>query len=118
MSKRRKNRNRNRPQWSAHMAAYCAHETAIVNHVARHVAPAAFVIHEEHSEIVHLDVHVVPPAPDRDHYFLFTTGMSARPMYKPRDAPGSRFAEVSLALPSFWRFDRSPSCAKIFKYAT
>src|SRR5262249_56794862 len=61
----------NRPHWSSRMAAYCAHETAIVNHVAGHVARAAFVIHEERSEIVHLDVHVVPPAADRDHYFLF-----------------------------------------------
>ena len=28
-------------------------------------------------------------------------------MTKPPDAPGSRFAEVSLALPSSWRFDHA-----------
>jgi hypothetical protein len=64
------------------------------------------VIHEIVSKIVHLDVHVVPPATDRDYYFLFTTGMSSRPMAKPPEAPGSQFAELSLALPSSWRFDR------------
>lgn len=87
-------------------ARHSSHEAAIVEHVSRHLAPPALVIHEIESELVHLDVHVVPPAPDRDFWFLFTTGMSALPMKKPYDAPGSRLAELSILLPQDWRLDR------------
>lgn len=87
-------------------ARHSSHEAAIVEHVSRHLARPAFVIHEIESELVHLDVHVVPPAPDRNFWFLFTTGMSARPMRKPHDAQGSRLAELSILLPQYWRLDR------------
>ena len=105
MSKHRKNQHHRAQRSRKAPVKYEAHEIAIVDHIARYVAPPAFVIHENESEIAHLDVHVVPPGPGRDYYFLFTTGMSALPMTKPCGAPGSRFAEVSLALPSFWQLD-------------
>lgn len=87
-------------------ARQTSHEAAIVEHVSRHLARPTFVIHEIESELVHLDVHVVAPAPAHDFWFLFTTGMSARPMKKPHDAPGSRLAELSILLPRDWRLDR------------
>jgi hypothetical protein len=87
-------------------ASHSSHEAAIVEHVSRHLARPAFVVHEIESELVHLDVHVVPPDQDRDFWFLFTTGMSARPMKKPSDAPGSSLAELSILLPRHWRLDR------------
>src|SRR4051812_45736396 len=83
------------------------HESAIVDHVTRHLAAPAFVIHELVSEIVHVDVHVVPPGPGHDYFFLFTTGMSGLPMSKPYKAPGSRYAELSMLLPPTWIFDRA-----------
>jgi hypothetical protein len=86
--------------------AHCPHEDAIVDHVAKHLARPAFVIHEIESELVHVDVHVVPPAPAHDFWFLFTTGMSARPMSTPRDVPATRLAEVSILLPPHWPMDR------------
>ena len=87
-------------------AAHSAYEDAIVDHVAQHLARPAFVIHELESRLIHLDVHVVAPAPEHDFWFLFTTGMSALPMKKPSGAPGSRFAELSMLLPPTWRLDR------------
>lgn len=85
-----------------------AHEQArIVEHVTRHLAAPAFVIHEIESEIVHVDVNVVPPGPERDFWFLFTTGMSARPMTIPPDTGCSRFAEVSILLPADWKLDQA-----------
>jgi hypothetical protein len=87
-------------------AARCAYEDAIVDQIAQSLARPSFVIHETESKIVHIDVHVVAPAPAHDFWFLFTTGMSALPMKKPRRAPGSRFAELSLLLPAWWKVDR------------
>lgn len=87
-------------------ARHTAHEQAIVDHVAEHLARPAFVIHEIESELVHVDVHVVAPAPAHDFWFLFTTGMSARSMCKPHDVPGARLAEVSILLPPHWQMDR------------
>jgi hypothetical protein len=75
--------------------------------VSRHLAPPAFVIHEIESELVHVDVHVVPPASDRQFWFLFTTGMSALPMTVPRDLDCSRHAELSILLPPDWKLDRA-----------
>src|SRR5258708_5963436 len=102
MSKHRKNRNPHHQP-----AKPCIHEPAIVAHVTRHFAPPAFVIHEVVSDIVHVDVHVVAPGPRHDYWFLFTTGVSGLPMTKPRDAPGSRFCELSMLLPPSWIFDRA-----------
>lgn len=98
---RAKRRTRNHAK-----ARHSIHEAAIVDHVSRHLAPPAFVIHQIESELVHIDVHLVPPAAERDFWFLFTTGMSARPMTKPHDAPGSHLAELSILLPPDWRLNR------------
>ena len=73
--------------------------------MAQHVAPASFVIHEQRSTLVHLDVHVVAPAPGRPFWFLFTTGMSARPMQVPSGYGLVPHAELSMMLPEAWPFD-------------
>ena len=75
---------------------------AIEAHVARHLAPATHVFHEIRSEIVHLDLHVVPPATEHPFWFVFTTGMSALAM----NGPHSRHAELSWMLPDHWQMDR------------
>jgi hypothetical protein len=63
------------------------------------------VFHEIVSDLVHLDVHLVPPRPERDCWTLFTTGMSDLPMAAPPGAEELRFAELVLSLPSHWRLD-------------
>lgn len=88
-------------------ARECRWQQAIVDHVTRYVGAPEFVLHEIKSELVHLDVHVVPPAPDRAFWFLFTTGMSARPMTVPAGAHSSRYAELSILLPRTWKLDRA-----------
>lgn len=79
----------------------------IVDHVTRYVGAPAFVIHEIESDLIHLDVHAVPPAADRPFWFLFTTGMSARPMATPACVDASRYAELSILLPPEWKLDRA-----------
>jgi hypothetical protein len=74
----------------------------IERHVARFFGEPAWVFHEIVSDLVHLDVHVIPPRPARDHWTLFTTGMSDRPMTVPAGAEAYRFAELVLALPAAW----------------
>lgn len=81
--------------------------------MARNLAPATLVINERHSEIVHLDLHVVPPADERPFWFLFTTGMSARSMNVPHDLGLVSHAELALMLPDWWpvnvgRWQREP----------
>ena len=79
---------------------------AIEEHVARHVAPVDVVFHEIVSDLVHLDVHLVPPGARNPYWMLFTTGMSARPMTMPPGAPGSPYAELAILLPPEWRCDQ------------
>jgi hypothetical protein len=50
-------------------------------------------------------IHVVPPAAERNHYTLFTTGLAAHPMTVPGDDPSAKdyqFAELYIQLPGDW----------------
>ena len=72
------------------------------------------------SEIVHVDVHVVPPHEERPYWFLFTTGMSALPMRVPDSMGLVPHAELSLMLPAWWQVDlehwkREPRCSGRFE---
>jgi len=71
------------------------------------VGEASTVQHEIESRFVHIDVHLIPPAVGRDHWVLFTTGMSALPMTFPPEAscmcgkcPDR--AELVMGLPASW----------------
>lgn len=75
----------------------------ITDHVARCIGAPDFVFHEIVSDLVHVDVHVVQPTPQRPYYTLFTSGMSDRPMTVPEDWSESPFAEVLLCLPQDWQ---------------
>ena len=80
---------------------------AIVKHIKNHIGEPATVLHEIASEYVHVDVHVVPPTPDRDFYTLVTSGMSDKPMTAPKQLKGKglEFAELMFCLPSSWKLD-------------
>jgi hypothetical protein len=71
-------------------------------HIAKHIGKASFVFHELISDLVHVDVHLVDPTPDRDYYTLVTSGMSDRPMTVPAGAEALRFAELLICLPPAW----------------
>jgi len=71
-------------------------------HIAEHIGKASFVFHELISDLVHVDVHMVDPTPERNYVTLVTSGMSDRPMTVPAGAEAFRFAELLICLPPDW----------------
>lgn len=74
-------------------------------HIAKHFGKPTNVFHELVSDRVHIDVHFIPPGPGRNHWTLFTTGMSALPMSVPQGAEDYRYAELMISLPANWKID-------------
>lgn len=68
---------------------------AIVAHYERYLGPVENVWHELASDTVHIDVHHVPPGPDRNYHTLFTTGTSDLPMDAPSGAEDSNCSSLS-----------------------
>ena len=67
------------------------------------------VCHELVSDIVHVDVHILQPPPDRGFQVLYTTGMSDRPMTLPEelaDREDLKYAELYMFLPPDWDLSR------------
>lgn len=79
--------------------------STLVPHMEKHFGPVKSVSHELASHLVHVDIHIIPPSAERDHYVLFTTGMSDRAMTIPRDCADMARVELMLSLPSNWRLD-------------
>lgn len=75
---------------------------AIDDHVTEHIGKIDTVWHEIVSDIVHIDIHVVPPRPERPYYTLVTSGMSDRAMSAPEGAEDWRFSELMICLPPDW----------------
>lgn len=73
-------------------------------HITRHLGEPSGVFHELFSPNVHIDVHIVPPTPERNFYTLVTSGMSDKPMNSP--IPEARFAELVIMLPPDWKLDQ------------
>jgi hypothetical protein len=71
-------------------------------HLTRHVGEPGTVFHEVVSDLVHVDVHVVPPVAERPWTTLMTSGMAARPMTVPDGLEEHALAELTLALPPEW----------------
>lgn len=79
---------------------------AITDHIDHHVGSIASVLHEQVSDLVHIEIHVVQPTPRRPYTTLVTSGMSDRPMNTPdQDDKENRFAELMLCLPDDWSID-------------
>src|SRR5512140_2751413 len=76
---------------------------AVQDHVERHIGPVKTVFHELVSDLVHIDVLMVAPRPERDYWTFVTCGMSGRPMSTPAGLEQFAFAELLLCLPSDWR---------------
>lgn len=87
----------------------------ISEHIRAFLGPVAMVYHEIVSDLVHIDVHVVAPTPQRDWFTLVTSGMSDRPMAPPPDAAGYDHAELMLCLPSTWPLSLEPWRVETFE---
>ncbi len=69
-----------------------------------------FVFHEIVSDIVHIDVHIIPPEGERDYYVLFTSGMSDLSMNLPDgdyEKKDYNRAELLMYLPGDWKFGKT-----------
>lgn len=82
---------------------------AVDRHITRHIGPVETVFHEIVSDLVHVDVHLVPAGDDRPFHALVTSGMSDRPMHLPEDLRGEvpELAELMLLLPPTWPMDEA-----------
>ena len=49
---------------------------AITEHIEKYIGKVDFVYHEIISPLVHIDIHLVNPTPERNFYTLITSGMS------------------------------------------
>ncbi|MEU8002165.1 suppressor of fused domain protein [Catellatospora sp. NPDC049111] len=87
-------------QWEPAVGGDQETAEAIDRHIEAHFGPIAYVWHEMVSDLVHVDVHVVEPTPDRPFYTLITSGMSELPMAAPEGY--SRYAELMISLPADW----------------
>ncbi|HYQ23261.1 suppressor of fused domain protein [Stenotrophomonas sp.] len=79
-----------------------SHIEAISAHIERHLGPISGVLHEIISDLVHIDVHVVPASEEFPYLRLVTSGMSDLPMTLPEGAPGSAYMELMVTLPADW----------------
>jgi hypothetical protein len=79
---------------------------AVGDHIERYIGPVDNVFHEIMSDLVHIDVHVVNPTPERNWYTLVTSGMSDRAMTVPEGAEEFTHAELILCLPPDWPMDK------------
>jgi hypothetical protein len=75
---------------------------AIDAHLEKHLGPVASVHHEIVSDLVHIDLHLIAPTPERNFYTVVTSGMSEVSMTVPEGCEEFRFAELMLALPPTW----------------
>jgi hypothetical protein len=75
---------------------------AITEHIKKHFGTNFFVLHEEKSSTVHVDIHVVQPTPTRPFFTLLTSGMSDLDMRVPKGLEDLALAEVCLCLPKEW----------------
>lgn len=74
---------------------------AITAHIEKHIGEIDQVWHELVSDLVHIDVHQVPPSEERPFWTLVTSGMSDKPMTVP-EAEDFAHAELMICLPPDW----------------
>jgi hypothetical protein len=64
----------------------------ISEHIERYVGPIATVYHEIISDLVHIDIHIIEPTPERPCYTLVTSGMSDIAMNCPEQYPDLKYS--------------------------
>ncbi|MCM1241831.1 MAG: suppressor of fused domain protein [Roseburia sp.] len=85
---------------------YLAEMTEYIDEIFPCQKEKPFVFHEILSDIVHIDVNIIPPDNGRDYYVLWTSGMSDLPMLLPDgdyDKKDYELAELFMFLPGDWK---------------
>ena len=77
------------------------HIEAISDHIEKYIGEIEYVLHELVSPLVHIDVHVIKPIPERNFYTFVTSGMSEMAMIL--EDGSEKYAEVFICLPSDWK---------------
>lgn len=90
-------------EWEAPHGEECIEE--ISDHIELHLGKIEIVFHEIVSDTVHIDVHHVRPGEARPFHTLVTSGMSDLPMQVPESADSTRFMELMVTLPEYWKVD-------------
>ncbi len=76
---------------------------AVGDLIRRHVGEVVQVFHEvDATDDQHIDVYHARSTGDVRLQWLFTSGMSRRPMEVPRGQENARFAELVICLPKSW----------------
>lgn len=81
----------------------------------------SFVYHELVSDLVHIDVNIMRPTPEKNYYVVYTTGMSDLPMTLPdelADREDLKYAEVFLFLPGDWDLGEALQSASDLPYSS
>jgi hypothetical protein len=81
---------------------HAAHLEEVEAHVERHIGKVEMVFHEIISDLVHLDVLMVPATAERPYHVLVTSGVSDEPMKTPEGMEKFSRAELLIALPKDW----------------
>jgi hypothetical protein len=77
---------------------------AVTAHMTACFGAPTQVWHELASDLVHIDVHLIPPSEEHPSITLFTTGMSDLPMTLAPAATGAPVhAELMVHLPASWQ---------------
>lgn len=77
---------------------------ALESHIEEHFGNYSRVLHEIFSPDIHVDVCLIEPDEERDHYILVTMGMGAHVMNVPEDMADGEHerAELVMCLPADW----------------
>ncbi|MCY9138051.1 suppressor of fused domain protein [Peribacillus frigoritolerans] len=79
------------------------HHNVILDHVAKYFGPIKNTISETvPGSRVSVNIHIIPPAINKDFVTLVTTGMSDQPMDYSNKESVFKYAELLLKLPSSW----------------
>lgn len=79
----------------------------IDRHIEKHIGKITMVFHEIVSDIVHIDIHEIPPTEERPYWTLVTSGMSDLPMSVPEGREEFAHAELMICLPKNWKMEQS-----------
>jgi len=84
-----------------------SHMKEICDHIEKHIGKISMVYHEIVSDLVHIDVHQIPPTEERPYWTFVTSGMSDLPMTVPEGCEEFAYAELLLCLPGNWKMVQS-----------
>ena len=95
-------RHQSAAEQDPHDVAHTRNLEDVEAHIEKHIGPIESVFHEIVSDVVHVDILYIKPAPDRPYHVLVTSGMSDLAMTVPEEMRAFDRAELMIALPEDW----------------